>query len=574
MQQKLDPLDAEPHPRRSDGRCADNPFLERIVAHFASAADQTFCEFVRGAGMDPIRWCDLEGSARSFVAAYRGAGVPEGGLILIFLRHVPELYGSFVGAMLGGFVPSFMPCASPKQDPGIYWRSHAALFARVRPAAVVADRATLADMAANGLELGATRAVAIEDVTPAEAEWHIPEFDATALLQHSSGTTGLKKGVALSYRAILSQLDSYGTAIALSPDDVIVSWLPLYHDMGFVACFLMPLYARVSIVHLDPFEWAAQPGRLFDHITRRRGTLTWLPNFAFEHLATMAEREAERYDLSSMRAFINCSETCKPASFDRFCRIFSASGVLPEQLQCCYAMAETVFAVTQTSLNIAPKRLTVDRDRLQRERRAVPSGNNADGQQLIAVGQPITGMKVAIFDKQRRPLSEGMVGEIGVCGDFLFSGYNADPDRTRERLCDGTYFTRDLGFVVDGAVFVLGRIDDLIIVSGRNVYAHEIEHLLQTIDGIKPGRSAALPWFDDRAGTYGLVVVAERSAPAIRAVAEIRTEILSRVYSVVGVMPRAVHVVDEGWLVKTTSGKISREMNLRKLAESRPATIG
>ncbi len=131
---------------------------------------------------------------------------------------------------------------------------------------------------------------------------------------------------------------------------------------------------------------------------------------------------------------------------------------------------------------------------------------------------------------------------------------------------DGLYFTRDLGFVLDGAVYVLGRIDDLIIVNGRNIYAHEIEDLIGKIDGLKPGRSVAVPWADERNGTQGLVIIAEKLGNTARPEPELRSEVLSRIFSVTNVMPKSVHFVDEGWLVKTTSGKINREMNAKKIA--------
>jgi acyl-CoA synthetase (AMP-forming)/AMP-acid ligase II len=131
-------------------------------------------------------------------------------------------------------------------------------------------------------------------------------------------------------------------------------------------------------------------------------------------------------------------------------------------------------------------------------------------------------------------------------------------------LADGLYFTRDLGFVQDGKLYVLGRIDDLIIVSGRNLYAHEIEAIVSGIGGVKPGRAVALAVFDPRIGTQGLIVVAERDGS--RPDTELRREIAETIFSVVAAMPHAVHLVEEGWLVKTTSGKISREANLKKLA--------
>ena len=544
-----------------------NGFLSAVLGHFSTKSDVIFCRFVRGGNVEELRWRDIENGAGAFLGAYRALNLADGALILIFLRHVPQLYGSFLGAMLGGFRPSFMPCSSPKQDSRLYWSSHTTLFECIQPAAIVADRATLAEMQANGLDLSRTRLVAIEDVVPAHhLSWATPAEGDIGLLQHSSGTTGLKKGVALSYRAIAAQLDSYATAIDLRDDDVIVSWLPLYHDMGLIACFMMPVYRGVSLVHLDPFEWLARPASLFDAIMSWRGTLSWLPNFAFEYMAAIAGRDAAKYRLESMRAFINCSETCRPSSFDRFAAAFVVSGVAGEALQCCYAMAETVFAVTQTRIGKTPQRIWCKRKSLERGCRVELGGQAEGGRELIECGSALAGLSVGIFDETRAPLPDGQVGEIAVSGDFLFSGYNEDSERTRAQFRDGLFFTRDLGFILNGAIYVLGRVDDLIIVNGRNIYAHEIEDLMGKIGGLKPGRSVAVPWADDRNGTQGLVVIAEKLSNNTRSETELRTEVLNRIFSVINVMPKSVHLVDEGWLVKTTSGKISREMNAKKIA--------
>ncbi len=543
-----------------------NGFLSAVRGHFETKSDAIFCRFVRGDVIEDMRWRDLEARSAAYLSSYRALALPDGALILIFLRHVPDLYGSFLGAMLGGFRPSFLPCTSAKQSPQLYWSSHATLFERIQPAAVVADRATLAEMQANGLDLSRTRTVPIEDVVAGPPSWASPADDAIGLLQHSSGTTGLKKGVALSYRAITTQLDSYAAAIDLRDDDVIVSWLPLYHDMGLIACFMMPVYKGTTLVHIDAFEWIGRPGRLLEHITRWRGTLTWLPNFAFEYLAAMCGRDAKNYLLTSMRAFIDCSEPCRPSSLDRFAEAFASSGISKAMLHCSYAMAETVFGITQTRMGRPARRLWVKRESLERGCRIEISTPEAGDRELVECGAPLDGVSVSIVDERRRALPDDQVGEIAVAGGFLFSGYNADPERTRAQLIDGQYFTRDLGFSHDGAVYVLGRVDDLIIVNGRNIYAHEIEDLVGGIEGLKAGRSVAVPWPDDRNGTTGLVVIAERLNGATRPEGEIKTEVLNRIFSVINVMPKALHLVDEGWLVKTTSGKISREMNVKKLA--------
>jgi acyl-CoA synthetase (AMP-forming)/AMP-acid ligase II len=424
-------------------------------------------------------------------------------------------------------------------------------------------------MSSHGIDLTQTRVIAVDEIVSsaddAHVTWTLPASSEVALLQHSSGTTGLKKGVALSYAAIASQVRSYQVALVLREDDLIASWLPLYHDMGLIACLIVPLSAGVPTIHIDPFEWTARPGILFERITQFHATLCWLPNFAFEHLTTVAQRDTMRYELSSVRAFINCSEVCKPETFDRFVAAFSSSGVTHEAMQCCYAMAETVFAVTQTRAGIPPRRIWIDPTDLgagQQIRLAVPGPGSRE---LVEVGSAIPGAMLRAHDASGSPLPDGVVGELGVSADFLFTGYYQQPELTRERLRDGVYFTRDLGFTYSGSVFVLGRLDDVIIVNGRNLYAHEVEALLQGVTGIKKGRTVAVPWNDERNGTQALAIIAERDGTLQRADSAIRAEVLSTVFSVTQATARLIHLVPEGWLVKTTSGKISRDLNLKKL---------
>ncbi len=545
----------------------------RLQRHFEQRPNALFCRLIGSEGEAVLTWHDLDVLSHRFVAAYRAANISLGEEVLIFVRHRPELYGSFIGAMLGGFVPSYMPCTSPKQDPTIYWSSHQALLDRTRPAAIVADRATFAEMQQASLDLGATRRVVLEELGQETAGFTPRSGEAIALLQHSSGTTGLKKGVALSGDAIVRQIDSYAEALSAGPQDVIVSWLPVYHDMGLIACCMMPAYLAIPIVHIDPFAWLARPELLLNALARHGGTLAWLPNFAFDHMAMVAGRRSADYDLSKVRAFINCSEPCKPASFDRFAAAFAASGIRRDQLQCCYAMAETVFAVSQTRLGVAAGRLRVDPRSI--ERGSIPRRTTDDepGNELLETGAPIAGLEVGIYDENRRLLPNPTVGEIGIRGQFLFSGYNKDPARTADRLVDGTYFTHDLGFMLDGQLYVLGRIDDLIIVNGRNLYAHEVEAAVSQVDGVKPGRSVAVALFDARIGSENLVVISERQRTTSRPEGDLRRDIMRVVYSTFEVTPWRVHIVEEGWLIKTTSGKISRSENLARLHEKQKEEV-
>ncbi|QAY95554.1 hypothetical protein CWB41_07230 [Methylovirgula ligni] len=539
-----------------------NRYLANLYRNLTESDDQTYCRLIGAGGEIHLTRRDVAQAAGGYGKAYREADLRQNDLVLIFLKHVPDLYGSFFGAMLSGVIPSFMPCVSARQDPKLYWSSHAELLRRIRPAAIVAARDTFADMQASGLLFDDTALIETESVAPADLALVVRDEDNIALLQHSSGTTGLKKGVALSFRAVADQIERYAAALEISETDRIVHWLPLYHDMGLIACAVLPAYLGVPTVHIDPLHWVSQPGLLLEAIAKHRGTLTWMPNFAFEHLVNICGSAAASYDLSSMRAFINCSETCKPRAFHRFEDTFAPSGVAPRQLHCCYAMAETVFAVSQTPLVRPPERIRVESSSLERGEtiRRIDNG----GIELLETGTPIRDMEVSILDEKAMPLPEDTVGEVALSAPFVFSGYYKDPERTAKRLRDGVYRTGDLGFVHNEKLYVLGRTDDLIIVNGRNIYAHQVEAAISEVEGLKPGRSVAVPVFDERVGSEVLIVMAERRRESERLDSAIQADVLRIVQSVFNVLPRKVRIVDEGWLIKTTSGKISRTENLKK----------
>lgn len=523
---------------------------ETLVSRFATVVDSrngaTFSTFLSGGRTEPISFSELSVRSRSYAERYREMGVKAGDLIIIILQHTPHLFYSYLGAILAGAVPSFMPFPSPKQRADIYWRDHNALFARIAPRLIVTYAENLASAKEVTAGFSIPTLIAQDGIlgTAASAALESAGSNSVACLQHSSGTTGLKKGVMLTHRAILDQVDTYSRAIGLGPDDVIGSWLPLYHDMGFIACFMTSVLMGTHLIALDPFEWVMRPTQLLDAIQKYRATFIWLPNFAFSHIANGA-RESASWDLSSMRAFINCSEPCKVATFDRFLQRFGECGVTREKLQVCYAMAENVFAVTQTPSGEMAKTFLPSEPG-----RTLP---------LLSCGQPVDGVELEIRDPEDRPLVDATVGEVCLRSPFMFDGYYKLPEKTAERLRDGWYHTGDLGLMHDGELYITGRMDDMLVINGRNYYAHEIESIVSDISGTLPGRNVAIG-IDDRLTDSTVVVVLVECRP--EAVdSEVALEVRRRVLETLGLAIHSVVPVGQGELVKTTSGKISRTKN-------------
>jgi acyl-CoA synthetase (AMP-forming)/AMP-acid ligase II len=554
---------------------SDDLVIHRRVQEIACLTpDRVFAYVVRRTATEALTYGELWRQAAVVRDAVGRLGARTGDPVAIILRHSSEVFPCFIGAMSAGAVPTILPFPSVKQDTRYYWASHSELFGRIGVRLVIAYEDLLSALDQNFpdrefkvvtptdlMTMGADPGVAPTAVRDASA-------DDVALLQHSSGTTGLKKGVVLSHRAIGAQIKNYARAIEYEPDDIIATWLPFYHDMGLIACFMMPVLMGASIVVLDPFEWVARPKLLLEAIEKHRATFCWLPNFAFQHIP-MSLRPGETYDLSSVRAFINCSEPCKPHSFEMFLDRLAACGVKAESLQVCYAMAENTFAVTQTHLGDRARVLRIDRRTFEEHHRAVPAETAApDCLVYLSCGPAIPHTELRIVDSKRNPLAAGCVGEIAVSSDSVFTGYQSQPDLTRQKLGGRWYYTGDLGFVLDGELYVTGRADDLLIVYGRNFYAHEIENVVGSVKGIVPGRVVAFVVENERSGTRDLVILAE--APSETDPVAVKRAVKEAIVEQISIAPHVVEIVPHGWLWKTTSGKISRKFNEKRyLAEFR-----
>ncbi|TDG19289.1 AMP-binding protein [Paracraurococcus ruber] len=542
--------------------------LDPIRRRLATAPGAPFVHILRDGRSETLTNAALAEGAARWAALLAADGCRPGEVVVLVLRHGPALYTAFLGAMLAGCVPAFLPFPTPRQDPARYWDALDALLRRSGAACLIAGPEDTAALRARlprpacRLRLPGEEAA----MTPLAA-WRGGAGDDIALLQHSSGTTGLQKGVALSHRAVLAQLDACAAAIGFAAGDVVASWLPLYHDMGLMACFLLPLAKGGAVVSLDAFEWVARPALLPQAIAAHRARWCWLPNFAFEHLARH-RRPEEWHDLSSIRAFIDCSETCRAESLDRFAAGFADCGVTPDRLACCYAMAEAGFAVTQTPPGRPPPRLALAAEALARGE-ARPASPGERVATLLSVGRPVGGMALRILGPDGMALPEGRIGEVALRGDSLFAGWHRQPEASAAALRDGWYRTGDLGALVGGELVVTGRRKEVILLRGRTLYAPDLEAAANRVPGVHPGRAAALGVPDPASGTEVLVLVAETDLteePARRALARALRAALE---AETGLGGAVAALRPPGWLVKTTSGKLSRAANLAKyLAEA------
>jgi acyl-CoA synthetase (AMP-forming)/AMP-acid ligase II len=514
----------------------------------------------------------LHAESACYALALQKLGVKEDDLVILVLPHSQTLIFAFWGAMYLGAIASIFPFLTEKLDRAIYQERVVELVQHSQAKAVI----TFPEFRG---ELGALLArvdcavLSTDDIPspePDNAAVSWPEYggEKIAFLQHSSGTTGLQKGVALSHRAVLNQIKAYSRAIQLTEQDVIVSWLPLYHDMGLIAGFVMPLVAGTPLVLMSPFKWVRDPKVLLHAIHRHRGTLCWLPNFAYNHSArAIRSQDLHGIDLSSLRAWINCSEPVFFESHQIFLGKFAPYGVQPGALSACYAMAENTFAVTQTPPGIEPTIDWVNTRTLQEQRRAEPAQPFVDGATpMVSCGFPIEGTEICILDGHGRRLPERHVGEVALRSNCMLSGYYRRPEITAQAIRRGWYHTGDMGYLAGGELYITGRKKDLIIVGGKNIYPQDLEAIANTTPGLVPGRSVAFGLFDQSLGSENVVMICEleNSVTADEEKKAVEMDLRRRIVQRSEVALADVRLVGKRWLIKTSSGKISRSANREK----------
>ena len=514
--------------------------------------------------------------ANSYARALTLAKIQPGEVVVLILQHGEDLVYAFWGTILHGAIPSIMPFLTEKLSPERYRADLSALISVTQPTAIITYPEFEAEVRGALQEGDSVREVIVTDKVDKQIDL---EFDSLAgfqrkpedivILQHSSGTTGLQKGVALSHQAVFNQLDAYGKALSLNENDVVVSWLPLYHDMGLIAGFIMPILSGIHLVLQSPFDWVRAPYKLMQSVTKYRGTLSWLPNFAYNFCAQkVRDRHLEGVDLSSWRVVTNCSEPVRWESHQAFYEKFKSYGLKREALQTSYAMAENVFAVTQSPLGGEPAVLEIERKAFMSERVAkLTTDANAHEHptmKMMSSGRPLENVKIKVLDENRSELPERVIGEVALQSNSMLTGYYHREDATQQAFHEGWYLTGDYGFISDGEVFVSGRKKDMIIVGGKNVYPQDLESLTYEVAGVHAGRSVAFGIFDEEQGTEDVVIIAEVDSEDPAEQQKVADAIRLHVTKNSAIALRYVKVVDPKWILKTSSGKTARSANKEK----------
>jgi fatty-acyl-CoA synthase len=561
-------------------------FRDRLRAHFEQNADKVLLRIlVSRNDAAPVELTGMELLQRSREMAKLAVATPEQGVVLLLLPHSVELFLLHIGLILEGRLPAILAWPTTRVDPRKY---HQNLIHQLRhlPAAELITVPALAKSLDPGLPYHVSAcpvpgqeaqdprfAVELEGETITKKPYHPSAHTPpdSLFLQFSGGTTGAQKCVVVTAPMLAEQLGRLKECLAFDPaKDGVASWLPLYHDMGLIACLWFPLWTGAPSFQFSAGDWLLGPDLLFRALQDYKATFCWLPNFAFSYLAGARDRMTGPYSLGHVRGFINCSEPVRKRSMSAFTDAFADWGVRREQPQACYAMAENVFAVTQTRLGATPK--TFPRGAV-RQTAADVSALAFDllDDVYVSSGPALSGMEVRIRTRQGALAGEAETGGIELRTVSLFCGYWGNEGFQTSALGeDGWYRAGDYGFFAEGELFVIGRTKDIIIVGGQNIFPEDIEALAGSVEGVYPGRVVAFGVEDAEQGTEVLCVIAElRGDYDAKRASALALQIRGLVISAIGVAPRYVWVKPERWIVKSTAGKISRKETRVRFLEER-----
>ncbi len=380
-----------------------------------------------------------------------------------------------------------------------------------------------------------------------------------AVLQYTSGTTGLPKGVALSHRSVLANAHMIGERVGMSPKDVGVSWLPLFHDMGLVGALMTSLYWHYPLLLMPPESFLMHPRRWLQAITRLGATLTVAPNFAYQMVIDrIGERHLRDLKLDSLRCAFNGSEAVLPSTLRALGERLGEKGFDLGAILPVYGMAENTLAATFPDRGESWQSLRLDREQLELAGRAATPKNGDSEVEIVSVGTPLSGVSIEIRNPAGEPLPSDSVGEVVIQSPSMMDGYWQKSEQTDRVLSEGWLRTGDLGFVHDERLYLIGRAKELIIKRGRNYYPDDLERIAIEAGGSNVLQAAAFSCPNERAGTEDIILMLE-----VRALAEadrdrIEKEINGALIAALGISADVVLLVAPRSISRTTSGKIQR----------------
>ncbi len=519
--------------------------------------------FVDGDDADPVPWSQLHEEARGIAAALQSRGVGPGDRVSILGPTTRPLVTAIQAVWLCGATVVVLPLPMRLSSIDEFVAQTRSRIRTSRSTIVVADPDLLQFVEPQADDPPMVTLPELLEGHRAAAYVRPDEDPETlAVLQFTSGSTARPKGVMLPHRCVTANLDGIAEAARVEPDDVIVSWLPLYHDMGLIGTLTLPMSTGIGLVLAAPQDFLASPRRWMEWMSEFGATATAGPNFSYA-LAARALRRMDGLDLSRWRLALNGAEPVDVATIEAFCDAGARHGLDSNVVFPAFGMAEATLAVTFPEPGAGLEVDQVDRRALEHDRYAAPADSDEPDQtkRLALLGRPVPGIELRICDPQTgEELADRHVGEVEIRGTSVTPGYDGDPQATADAFHDGWLRTGDLGYLHEGRLAICGRIKDIIIVGGRNVFPEDAEQAAATVEGVRAGNVIAFGT-SGRRGSEALVVIAETKAEDDDdTVRQVRDGVARSVRDAVGLAAKDVVLVRPGTLPKTSSGKLQRSL--------------
>ncbi|MGI9357590.1 MAG: AMP-binding protein [Rhizobiaceae bacterium] len=538
--------------------------IEALDFHVRAHGDRPHLQIWIAEGEDDrISYAKLHDAAREVAFGLIDARLTRGERVGIMLGTDAAFFEAFIGTLYAGGIPVPMYPPFRRSQVEDHLRRQAGILRNAQASFLIIGE----DMQELGsLLFGLTddlkhiqtvaklrRGGAIDAPLPVSAK-------TTALIQYTSGSTGDPKGVVLTHANLLANIRAMGTMLEASSADVFVSWLPLYHDMGLIGAWLGSLYYGAYAIIMPPLAFLADPARWLRTISRNRATLSAAPNFAFELCCkNIRDEDIVGLDLGSLRIIVNGAEPVSPLTIKRFSERFSSYGFQPEMLGPVYGLAENSVGLAFPPIGRAPIVDRISRSALSRDGVARPTdASDETALTFVACGRPIPHHEIRIVDDADHELPERMEGRLQFKGPSATAGYFRNQEKNRTLFCGEWLESGERAYVASGDVYITGRIKDMIIKAGRNLYPQEIEGLVGEIEGVRKGCVAAIASKDSDTGTEKLVLLVETRLMDPQEKEQLIQRINESCTVVLDMPPDVIELVPPRTVPKTSSGKIRR----------------
>ena len=527
-----------------------------------SNARQSAKGMVTGEPGAPVRhtWAQVHERARRIAGGLARHGVGRGDAIAVLAGAPVEIAPTAQGLWMRGASLTMLHQPTPRTDLARWAVETTGVIDMIRAKAVVVSDPFMA--AAPVLAQAGLQVLTVDELLDGEPIDPVDtEDDDVALMQLTSGSTGSPKAVQISHRNFVANAEAMFAGAEVDPEtDVIVSWLPCFHDMGMTGFLAVPMYFGVELVKITPMDFLRDALLWARLIDKYNGTMTAAPNFAYNLLAKRLRRQATpgQFDLSSLRWALSGAEQVDPADVAELCAAGAPFGLRPEAILPAYGMAETTVAVSFTQSGAGLEVDEIDADLLAVLRRAVPA-THGHTRRLASLGRVLKGLEARIVDVDGSVLPARGVGVIEVRGEPVTLGYTTGGGFVPAQDANGWYDTGDLGYLTDtGNIVVCGRLKDVIIMAGRNIYPTDIERAACRVDGVRPGCAVAVRLDAGHSRESFAVAVESNAYDDHDEVLRIGHQVAHEVVAEVNVRPRNVVVLEPGMIPKTPSGKLRR----------------